>query len=247
MQKWAKSKIKEMSQEYKYNFFLRIALETYLEGTLISLLNIRHYKVSNVYQIVSLAASIIILSIYILFTVWTFFYSFKLYKQFKGQERIEIDTVRSMFGEYKMKNFGHAMFNSLFLFRRLTYTSVIVFLSEYPLIQIFIFTLTCIPVFALHVVNKPYWSTVNNVLMIINETVFIVLGCAFFIFSEDCITSTCEMVGNSIIGIVVTIVTLNLATLWVLKFIDIVGQIKQYLQARNGIKKEKTPVITFNR
>lgn len=93
--------------------------------------------------------------------------------------------------------------------------------------------------YALQVVNRPYLSVVNNIIMSINESVFLILGCAFFIFSEDCTSSRCLMMSNAIIAIVVFIVTINLLTLWVIKICDIVGQIRQYLKARNGTKKGK--------
>lgn len=142
MKKWARKKIKELSQEYKYNFFLRIAIETYLEGSLICFLNIRHYKLENMHQIVSLTLSVFILALYLIFTIWTFFYSLYLYKKYGGHDKIDLDSVRSMFGEYKMKNYGHAMFNSLFVLRRLSYAFIIVFLPEFPIIQIFLFTMS---------------------------------------------------------------------------------------------------------
>jgi hypothetical protein len=54
---WVKKKIMELSQEYKYNFFLRIGLELFLEIFVLSLLNIRHSKFSNIYQITSFGIS----------------------------------------------------------------------------------------------------------------------------------------------------------------------------------------------
>jgi len=55
--KWVKNKVKEMSSEYKYNFFLRLGIELFLEVFILSLLNIYNYKVENVYQCLSLAVA----------------------------------------------------------------------------------------------------------------------------------------------------------------------------------------------
>jgi len=62
-----RKKISEMSKEYKYNFFLRVGLQVYLEVVILSLLNLRYYKIDNGYQIISLIIAIFFLSISIIF------------------------------------------------------------------------------------------------------------------------------------------------------------------------------------
>jgi hypothetical protein len=71
MKKWFKKKIQEMSAEYKYNFFLRIALELYLEVFILSLLNIRHSKFDNFWQVLSLCIAAAFVGILTFFLVWS--------------------------------------------------------------------------------------------------------------------------------------------------------------------------------
>jgi len=57
LSKWFKNKIKDMSSEYKYNFFLRMGIELFLEVFVLSLLNLRYATYGNFYQVASTALS----------------------------------------------------------------------------------------------------------------------------------------------------------------------------------------------
>jgi len=68
--KWAKSKcvsficldkVRSLSYEYKYNFFIRLFLEAYLEACMLSILNIYYYKFDTIFQWVSFGAAFIFL------------------------------------------------------------------------------------------------------------------------------------------------------------------------------------------
>lgn len=87
---WAKKKIREISLDYKYNFFLRIGIEMYLEIVVLSMLNMRHYKQDNIYQIISLGLSIFALCLSQIFLLWSLHFSCKNYSKYKHKERIDI-------------------------------------------------------------------------------------------------------------------------------------------------------------
>ena len=53
MGKYIRKKVKELSLEYKFNFFLRVGIELYLEVTVLSLLNIRYPKFEKISQCIS--------------------------------------------------------------------------------------------------------------------------------------------------------------------------------------------------
>jgi hypothetical protein len=55
--RWFKRKVKEMSQEYKFNFFLRLIIQLFLETIILSLLNIRYMSNNNFYQVMSTLVS----------------------------------------------------------------------------------------------------------------------------------------------------------------------------------------------
>eukprot|EP00345_Euplotes_harpa_P013046 CAMPEP_0168333076 /NCGR_PEP_ID=MMETSP0213-20121227/9370_1 /TAXON_ID=151035 /ORGANISM="Euplotes harpa, Strain FSP1.4" /LENGTH=289 /DNA_ID=CAMNT_0008337287 /DNA_START=498 /DNA_END=1368 /DNA_ORIENTATION=- len=61
MTKWFKAKIQNMSSEYKYNFFLRIGIQLYLETCILSLVNIYHPAFKNVFQVLSSLVSLVFL------------------------------------------------------------------------------------------------------------------------------------------------------------------------------------------
>jgi hypothetical protein len=59
----------------------------------------------------------------------------------------------------------------------------------------------------------------------------VILGCTFFIFSEPN-EEISNIIGWVDIGIIISIVILNLVVLWVMKIIMIAKEIKQYYDAR---------------
>ena len=62
----ARNKISKMSKEYKYNFFLRLAIEVYLECCVLWLLNLRYAKFESNVQIISVTVSAVLIILCIL-------------------------------------------------------------------------------------------------------------------------------------------------------------------------------------
>jgi len=67
LKQWFKKKIREISYEFKFNFFLRIAIELFLEVFILSLLNVKYLKINNFYQILSIITSMVLLGLCIIF------------------------------------------------------------------------------------------------------------------------------------------------------------------------------------
>ena len=214
-----KKKIKELSGEYKFNFFLRMGLQLYLEICILCLLNIRYFKIGNRYQFFSLVLSTIFLCAWLWFIVWSMWFGCFKFKDYHKKPRIDLPEYQSMFGEYKTDNLPCVLFNSYFMIRRLLYAWIIVFLPSSPILQVFWFIMICIPIFCLHVVMKPYLSQLNNVMMIINELNLIILGSVFYAFVEpkkdQKIT---DLLGMICIILVVSNILLNMIVLFILKF-----------------------------
>jgi len=74
---WVKKKLQELSVEYKYGFFIRILLEMYLEIVVLSLLNIRYPKLENRPQWYSLFFAIFLVSILVIFFIWSFIHTWE--------------------------------------------------------------------------------------------------------------------------------------------------------------------------
>ena len=173
-----------MSFEYRFNFFLRITLQLYLETSIFALLNIANPMFNNLAQVCSFLTSIVLITVLLFFLFWGTRFSLKNFKNFRDKERVNIPEYESMFGEYKTKNIPQALFNSFFMLRRLLYACIIIFLEKYPMMQAFTFTWICLPILAYQIVMNPYLDKIINIVMNINEISFVVIGIFFFNFGE---------------------------------------------------------------
>jgi cysteine-rich repeat protein len=235
--RWFKKKIQETSQEYKFNFILRIFLQLYLETAVLSFLNLRFMENGNFWQVLSTITSLCAVVFLLIFFGWSILFSCKNFKNFREKERVDVREVESMFGQYKTKNLPQALFNSFFMLRRLLYVCIIIFLPSAPILQAFCFWVICLPILAYHLVMNPYLLTVNNVMMNINELNLVMWGAFFFVFAEPKKDQKAlEAMGWVVVGIIVTTIIANVVLLWTLKIIMIVKEIKQFLA---NFKKEK--------
>jgi hypothetical protein len=136
-----------------------------------------------------------------------------------------------MFGQYKTSNIPQAMFNTFFMLRRSLYALSIVFLPAFPMTQAFWFMVICLPILAYHLVMNPYIDAINNILMNINEISLIAWGWFFFIFAEpDSDTQRIEILGWTVIGIIVSVILLNVVVLWALKVLLIKRDIAEFIE-----------------
>jgi cysteine-rich repeat protein len=234
---WFKNKIKETSREYKYNFFLRILIQLYLETAIISILNLRYLKYENGWQVLSTLVAAILVFILLSFFWWSVYFSYKNFYKFRGQPKIAIPEFESMYGQYKIENLPQALFNSFFMFRRLLYVLIIIFLPDFPVFQAFSYTLICIPILAYHLVMNPFISKLENIMMDINEITLTIWGAFFFAFSEPIEDARMsELFGWCIIGLILAVVMMNILVLWYMKISMIRKDILEYF---SSMRKKK--------
>lgn len=81
-----KAYVNSTTQEYKFNFFVRLSLELFLEVTLFSLLQFTYSKLSNWLEVISLFISIIIFLLVLGFLLFTLLFPFLLYKQCSSEK-----------------------------------------------------------------------------------------------------------------------------------------------------------------
>ena len=171
-----------MSSEYKYNFFIRLGIEVYLEWWVLTLLNIRYLKVSIASQIVSLilAGVFFIGCLYLLF--YTVMFLKKNYTKMKedGLEETAPEVI-VLFEEYKMNKFS-ICFNVIFLARRLLYAMTIIFGYKYSIPQAISFIVLMASVFLYTAIVRPYKMSIINCFMTFNEGALMVLGIWNFLF-----------------------------------------------------------------
>ena len=235
MKLWGKNKIKSMSGEYKYNFFIRIGLELFLEVFVLSLLNIRYIKFESGWQYLSTIVASLLLLCLITFFVWTTKFSCSAFAHLYNHQQFY-----ALLGEYKNENLPQVMFNTYFMLRRMLYAFIIVFLSEYPTSQAFCFMIICLPILAYHLVMNPYKETVINVMMNINESMLVTIGVFFFIFAEpDTNTDRVMLLGWAVIGLVILVMIFNVLVLWIQKIILIVSDCKKNRRQKKMLKVTK--------
>lgn len=226
-----------MSNEYKYNFFLRLGIQFYLEMSILSLLNIRYAKFRNVYQMLSFTAAVLAVVMLLVFFGGAMNFSCKNYLKYKGKNKVDVPECESMFGSYKTQHMPQALFNNYFMLRRLLYACIIVFLVDFPMMQAFGFMVICVPILAYHLVMSPYIEQTNNVLMNVNEVVLITIGCFFYYFAEpNSNESELELLGWIVVGIIMSMFLLNIVVIWVCEIRTLRSEYTHWVNTTNKNK-----------
>lgn len=197
------AKIRQLSLEYKYNFFVRLLLEVYLEVWVLSLLNLRYYKFETAFQGFSFAFSFAMITIWGWAIIWISLFLKKNHKKLKegGLEEIAAEFI-ILFEDYKQKLVG-LIFNVIFFCRRILYAIAIIFLIDYPEVQSVAFLILMAFVAIYHIVAKPYKSTSINAFSIFNEWMLCALGAVNFTFIEPIADKDKNLtIGWILIGIV---------------------------------------------
>ena len=108
------------------------------------------------------------------------------------------------------------MFNVLFMFRRLAFTIILFYMSDYPVLQIIgLNTLSYIMLlYLIHV--KPFTLSILNTLEIINETC-ILLCCSHLLLFTDFVDdpSLHSKCGLTLIGLTLLVMAINLGAILV--------------------------------
>jgi len=125
------------------------------------------------------------------------------------------------------------------MIRRILYSGIIIFLNDYPIGQAFTFSLVFCPILAYHLVMNPYLSTITNIMMDINEMSFIVIGAFFFIFAEKIQDSRkLDILGWTVIAIILAIIVANLIVLWIVKIFIIKKEFSEWWKAYKGTNSQ---------
>jgi hypothetical protein len=179
--------------------------------------------------------------------VWALKFSITNFEKYKEKDKIDIDEVESMFGQYKTKYFPQAMFNTYFMTRRVLYACIIVFLASYPILQAFSFMVICLPILAFHLVMNPYHETIINAMMNINETSLVAWGVFFFMFAEpDTNINRLLLLGWTVIGIILAVILMNILVLWFLKIKMTMQNIREFWHTLKRNKKKKFETNLFS-
>jgi hypothetical protein len=104
------------------------------------------------------------------------------FTQFRNQEFLK--RFSSVIKDFNYRNKWSAMFISIFCYRRLVMTLIIVFLPSHPYAQIQLITLSCVLVVIIFGYSNVYKTSKNTLLEFFNEATILVCCYHMFCFTD---------------------------------------------------------------
>ena len=132
-----------------------------------------------------------------------------------------------------MESKSALFYNTIFLIRRLLYAIVLVFLSNWPIVQCISIGIIFIPVAAYHVILRPYSSKGINIMMCLNELTLVICAGSFFFFIKPAESRNPSIVGWLVLFLIAFVMLLNFTYIWIEAIINV------YLTCKNKLKKKK--------
>jgi len=230
--------INEASKEYKYNFFLRLGLEMFLELAIVTLLSLSYLKLGNPTQILSYGLSIIMLLIILWFMVFTFLYPIMNFAKIHLMGSKFCERYWSLFIDFKPTSSRPILlYNFFFCVRRLLYAFGIVFFKELQTVQAFFLLAIFLPTIAYLGIFRPFSTRLCNFFMVFNEITLLICFIIFPFFLSDKFNSN-EIIGYSLVALIIVNTTLNIVVLWGEKVMMIVQRKKK--------KRPRSPAVRLN-
>jgi len=165
-----------------YNAFIRLALESYLEITLSSMLNLKRPDISLSGEAASTFASFLFIVLNTLLPLMLLFFVYRHFRE------LFCDEFVVKFGSFYDTLKGDAIlalsFHVFFLIRRYIYALTILFLPEYQGFQamIFVFTSALNLSYILH--QKPFQRSLFTCTEFFNELCVLICGYTLLCFTE---------------------------------------------------------------
>ncbi|CDW84474.1 UNKNOWN [Stylonychia lemnae] len=213
---------RKLDNFFKYNGVLRLGQELYLEMGLLAYLNIYNLQFENKDQIINTAVAIIA----IIFVTFYPLITLNLVQTFKtidsnfktqtlgvldGIDHFKLKIYALIEGTRIQANSRLPQFNfSLFLARRLSYIQILVFLTNFPQLQIVLCIFKTILQLAYFILVQPYESKLTNIMSILNESITGIAFSICFMFKKDLQTDYREFYGWLVIGCAIFILAANL-------------------------------------
>ena len=118
----------------KWNFFIRLGLEIYLEMTVLSLLNLDGIDFQDSFSRLSSFVSLLIALIIFVFTFWIPTFILRNVAKIVLGGATFFPNTWAIVDEFKFKSKIALLYNFFFVVRRFLYAIILVFLTEYPTI-----------------------------------------------------------------------------------------------------------------
>ena len=190
--------VRNVNNAYTYGIFLRTIVETHLEMSVSSLLNVRRYSFDSTDQI---ASSIIAVLIAVFFVV--VFPIFALGKVIANPGRLHdrdfVLKFGTLFHAFDLRVKSRYLYYWQFLGRRIVFAFILVFGQSWPDYQILIFNALCMFCLFWHIKVQPFSSKVMNQISILNEAFVTAIALVCLVFVQENYTGRQDTYGSLMI------------------------------------------------
>ncbi|CAI2359147.1 unnamed protein product [Moneuplotes crassus] len=205
--------IKKVDKSIRYESFTRFVVELILNLSVASWINIWYGSMSSIEDIIALVVSNLTLLGMLMLIVYGIYYPVYHFEDIK-MNPVTHERHCLLFLDFKKDKIKQLLYFGFFMIRRILFAFVIVCMKEDPKKQLIL----CFFMFAWQlyycVLNKPYISTINNVLNVYNELILILFTCLLFLFTETNDAKTITRIGWACIGVIIVFFLINWAIIF---------------------------------
>ena len=203
--------------EYKYNFFIKMCIESFQEISIVMFLSLSMPSFANFSQIISIFVTCF-------FALYLIILTYKVGKfLFRNAVKIRITGNKflwsswCLYGEFKDNSPLCLLYYPIFFSRRFIYAFTVTALARFPYAQCGIISFSFF-VFAIYQITlRPFKQRSTNFIMTVNETLLFLISIIFFrlIVPLDHIEK--KIIGYILIGIILVLCVGNLFAIWTQK------------------------------
>jgi len=236
---------------FEWSGVLRTLITSYTQLSMASLLQLRVLSFETELYGVSSGSGIAFIAFTFLFPLMLFW----IIHKYSKSPRILKVKYSTLIEEFKYEK-TPLYFNAFFVLRRLAMILSLVFLHDYPYLEVFLLILNCVVWTVLLVKFLPYDNKINNVVNILSEILFVAIHVIIFLFAHDdhvdWLTDQEKLdLGWIIIGCCGVILVLTLIASFVQQFFVLKNLLKLFWQVMKGkkpnsgkkIKRKTSPQI----
>ena len=230
---------------FEWSGVIRTLITSYIQLSLAAFLQMRVLSFDRKLYGISSLCGAAFTAFAFLFPPLTIFLIRKLSKS-PRQLKAKYSTLTEEF-KYDQQKLTPIYFNAFFILRRLALTLTLVFLHNYPYLELLTLILNCPTWLVLLCWFLPYDNKMNNIVNIISEFLFVVIHVIIFLFAhddhKDWLTDQKKLdLGWAIIGCCGVILSLTLIVSFIEQYYAVKNLIKLRIKAIKGKKDSSLKV-----
>ena len=175
--------IKQWKEDYEYNGVLRMMIESFMQLSVSSILNIWNLGYSTPVQIISLAGASVGLYLAVCFIIICSIICETPAAEMR--KTVFAKKFGTLIEELRVESYGAKIFWPLYLIRRIYSAIIIVVLIKYPLVQLFAFSFVfTMPMIIYLLIVRPFETSITNFLNLFNELFLFILYFSIFLLNS---------------------------------------------------------------